>query len=715
MALLALFTTTSVAQKTDFTLEDVFVKRIFGVRGAGGFEVLNNGEEYHSLGPMEPGWTIDKFNLKTGEKTGTIINSSDLKTSISLESYTFSKDEKYILATTQNEAIYRHSTKAFAYVIDIDGKQITQISTEKVMYATLSPDNSRVAYVKDNNLYVYNLKTKKHFQITKDGAKNKIINGGVDWVYEEEFSMSQGFEWSPDGKYIAFFKFDESKVKEFSMDMFSGLYPSQEKWKYPKAGEDNSKVNVFIYNVAKNKSVKCATDIESDQYIPRIKWTNESGKLSIQRLNRLQNDWSLLFADAKNGITTLIINEKSTTYVDISDNLTFLAGKKQFIYTSEKSGYNHVYLYDYEQRKETMVTSGSWEVTGISQIDETNGLLYFTSTETSTTEDRLYSIKLDGSDKKLLTPEAGNHMINFMNGGKYYVDLYSSLNVPYVGILKSADGSWNRKLEDNQKAVDKMKNYNFGTVEFGSLKTEDKVDLNYYMMKPHDFDPAKKYPVLMFVYGGPGINMVRNSWGGRNYFYHQLLTEKGYIVMCVDNRGTGHRGADFKKSTYLNLGKLEHHDQEQAAKWLGKQNYVDASRIGIWGWSFGGYMTSLCMTKSPAIFKTGIAVAPVTNWRFYDNIYTERFLRKPSENAVGYDTNSPINFVKNIKGNYLLIHGTGDDNVHFQNTVEMINSMIQAGVKYDSEIYPNRNHGIGDPKASYHLYNRMTEYILKNL
>lgn len=703
------------AQKSDITLEDIFVKRTFGVRGGGGFNVMQNGEEYTELSVKEGQWSIDKYGLKSGNKTATVISGTDLKTNVMPEGYQFSNDEKYILVMAESEQIYRHSERGYAYVIDIAAKQIMSISTEKVMYPTLSPDNSSVAFVKDNNLYVYKLKTKKLIAITKDGARNKVINGAVDWVYEEEFSMSQGFQWSADGSYLAYYRFDESAVKEFSMDIFSGLYPAQEQWKYPKAGEDNSKVNVFIYDTKKGKSVKCATDLEADQYVPRIKWTSEAGKLSIQRLNRTQNHWDLLFADAKTGKTTLVLTETSETYVDINDNLSFIPGKKQFIYTSEKSGYNSIYLYDYELKKSTAIVEEKYDVIAVCNVDLAGNKVYYTSAEQGPTEDKLYCINMDGTQKKLITHESGNHIINFMNGGKYFVDLYSSLNNPYVVKLIAADGGWERTLEDNKGVREKMNNYNFGEVTFSSFKTEDGVLLNYWMMKPHNFDPNKKYPVLMHVYGGPGHNTVRNTWSGRNFLWHQMLTQKGYIVISVDNRGTGNRGAAFKKSTYLNLGKLEHRDQEQAAKWLASQSFVDPARIGIWGWSFGGYMTSLCMTKSSEVFKMGIAVAPVTNWRYYDNIYTERFLRRPSENAVGYDTNSPINFVKNIKGNYLIVHGTADDNVHFQNTVEMVDAMIKAGVKFDSEIYPNRNHGIGDPKAIYHLYNRMTDYILKNL
>lgn len=729
----ALLQVANAQDKKNFTLEDIFKNGTFAAKGAPGFEVMNNGISYSIMMPEgEHDWKICRIDLETGKDTQVIFSSTSISRKIDPESYEFSNDEKYILLTTQTERIYRHSTRALAFVVNIEAKTITEIGTEKVMYPTISPNNSMVAYVKENNMYVMDLNSGKEMAITTDGKKNEINNGAVDWVYEEEFTMSRGFEWSPDSKYIAYYRFDESKVKEFSMTMYGGLYPGEEKWKYPKAGEDNSKVDVFIYNTENRMKIQCKTGSENDQYLPRIQWTQNPGYLSIQKLNRWQNEWTLMFAQAETGATFDVLKETSKTYVDISDNLRFLKNKNCFLYTSEKSGFNHIYLVDFSnyfgkeniiasnqntanKGKETQITTGNWEVLNICAFDEKKGIIFFTSTEASSIEDHLYSINLKGKDKKSLTPEPGNHMINFSKSSTYFTDITSTINTPYKYSLRKAHSDWQRVLEDNENLKNTLGKYNFGSSEFSTMTTTSGTTLNYWIMKPYNFDPNKKYPVLMHVYGGPGINTVRNNFGGRNYYWHQYLTQMGYIVISVDNRGTGHRGEEFKKCTYLNLGKLEHQDQTDAAKWIGSQPWADPARIGIWGWSFGGYMSSLCITKSNDVFKTAIAVAPVTNWRYYDNIYTERFLRRPADNADGYDQNSPINFVKDIKGNYLLIHGTGDDNVHFQNSVEMVNAMIKAGVKFDSEYYPNRNHGIGDRPAQYHLYRRMTDYLLEKL
>jgi dipeptidyl-peptidase-4 len=717
------FFTAFAQPKKDFTLEDIFKNGTFQSKGAATLNVMNNGKSYSAMISSEKsGWKICRIDLETTKDTQLIFSSIDGASNISPESYEFSADEKFLLLTEKSERIYRHSSKSLAYVVDIEKKKVLPVDNEKIMYPTLSPDNKWVAYVKENNLYLFNLITGEITIVTKDGKKNEIINGAVDWVYEEEFSMSSGFEWSPDGKYIAFYKFDESKVHEFSMPIYGNLYPQNETWKYPKAGEDNSVVNIYIYNtIEQSQAVRCQF-APADQYFPRIGWTKEPGILSVQHLNRLQNEWTLFFANAKDGSVKNVQVIKNEKFIDITDNLIFIKGKHQFINTAVFNGYNHIYLHDYSDivgnakpQTDVFITKGNWDVLSIACFDELKEMIYFNSAEGGATEDHFYSIQVSGKKKTNLTPEPGNHLVMLGKGNKYFTDITSTINTPVKYILRKIGSKWQRILENNNELSLKFSEYNFGKTEFGKMPLRKGDTFNYYIMKPWNFDASKKYPVLMYVYGGPGANTVRNSYGGRNYLWHQLLTEKGYIVVSVDGRGTGHRGEVFQKSTYLQLGKLELQDQTDAAKWLGKMSWVDATRIGIWGWSFGGYMSSNCITKSADVFKTAIAVAPVTNWRYYDNIYTERYMRTPQENADGYDQNSPINFVSGIKGNYLLIHGTGDDNVHFQNSVEMVNAMIKAGVKYDSEYYPNRNHGIGDRAAQYHLYRRMTDYLLEKL
>jgi dipeptidyl-peptidase-4 len=682
-------------------------------------------------------------------------------------SYEISSDEKFMVVQYEMQQVYRHSFTAKCYVVDLQNHKITYIP-ERMRYPTLSPDNKRIAYVKNNNVFIYNLLAAKETQITSDGEENKIINGAVDWVYEEEFTMDNGMRWSPSGGFLAFYHFDESKVKEFSMDMFNSksLYPSQTQWKYPKAGEDNAKVDVHIYSLNDQQTRIAKTNSQKDQYLPRIQWTQTDAFLSIQRLNRWQNHWELLFCDPMNGNCELILEEVDSAYVDITDNLTFIPKTSQFIYSSEKSGFNHLYLHDYSeciekgnvspncaatQRYSKAITTGNFDVIRFLGYVDANKCVIYSSSEQSMIEDHVYSVGLNGKGKKRLTELGFNYNVTLGPNAIYYTESRSNnSNLPIVEHrIKRMDGKWSKDVELNTAWSEKMKSMNLGQVKFDDYATDTSVTgywktefwhlaaqngwdaktaiaqytihqqlLNKqitYTIYPPNFDATKKYPVLMFVYGGPGSNQVRNQFGSRNFFYHQYLASQGYLISVVDNRGTGRKGAIFKKSTYLELGLLESTDHAYAAKQMSTLPYVDASRIGIWGWSFGGYMSSSAITKHSDVFKAAVAVAPVTHWKFYDNIYTERYLRRPIDNPLGYENNSPLNFTDGIKGNYLLVHGTGDDNVHWQNSAEMINAMIKSGAKYDSEVYPNRNHGIGDRAASFHLYRRMTNFILEKL
>ncbi len=682
-------------------------------------------------------------------------------------SYEISSDEKFMVVQYEKQQVYRHSFTAKSYVVDLQLHKITYIPG-RMRYPTLSPDNKRVAYVKDNNVFIYDLIAGTETQITTDGAENKIINGAVDWVYEEEFTMDNGMRWSPSGSFLAFYHFDESKVKEFSMDMFNSkaLYPSQTQWKYPKAGEDNAKVDVHIYSLSDQQTRIAKTGSERDQYLPRIQWTQTDQFLSIQQLNRWQNHWELLFCNSANGDCGVALEEIDSAYVEITDNLTFIPNSTQFIYSSEKSGFNHLYLHDYRdcvekgqfqnyctptQRYSKAITTGNFDVIRfLGYVNATKSVVY-SSSEQSVLEDHVYCIGLNGKGKKRLTEPGFNYTVALGPNAIYYTESRSSnSNLPVAEHrIKRLDGKWSKDVELNAAWTEKMASLNLGAVKFGEFNT-DTTKTGYwktefwnlatqngwdaktavtqynahsallskqisYTIYPANFDANKKYPVLMFVYGGPGSNQVRNQFGSRNFFYHQYLASQGYLITVVDNRGTGRKGAIFKKSTYLELGLLESTDHAFAAKQMASLPYVDAGRIGIWGWSFGGYMSSTAITKHSDVFKAALAVAPVTHWKYYDNIYTERYLRRPIDNPLGYEDNSPINFTDGIKGNYLLVHGTGDDNVHWQNSAEMINAMIKSGVRYDAEVYPNRNHGIGDRAASYHLYRRMTEFVLQKL
>ncbi len=676
---------------------------------------MNNGEFYTILEYGNSGTSIDKYSYSSFEKVSTIVSGTDLPEAPFFTSYTFSADEKQILLATEASPIYRHSYTAKHYLYDVASKSLTEISSGVEQEPTFSPDGKKIAYVRDNNIYVVNLADSTETQLTSDGKKNEIINGITDWVYEEEFAFVRAFEWSPDGKYIAYLKFDEKEVPEISMDVFgTTLYPEQMKFKYPKAGEKNSKVSLHIYSFDNDSSIKAETE-EGDFYIPRIKWNKQKHSLSYISLNRHQNDLKLNLINANSMKEMTLINEKSETYIDVNDNLTFL-DDNSFIWTSEKDGFNHVYLYNSVGTLIKQVTNGDWEVTDFYGYDAKSKRAFYQSTEVGSINRGVYSIKLSGKSKKELCVELGTNSAIFSNNFKYYISTLSDANSPSIYSLnKASNGKVIKIIEDNTELKNTLANYSLTEKKFLTIKIKEGVELNTWMMKPKDFNPTKKYPVFMYVYGGPGSQTVQNSWAGSNYMWFQMLTEKGYIVVSVDNRGTGGKGADFKKSTYKELGKLEIEDQIAAAKYLGSLPYVDENRIGMFGWSYGGYMTSLAMTKGADVFKMGIAVAPVTNWRFYDSVYTERYMQTPQENESGYDTNSPINYVSKLKGPYLLVHGSADDNVHYQNTMRMIESLVQANKQFDLFIYPDKNHGIYGGNTRLHLYNKMTKFIENNL
>jgi len=709
----------AVAQegRKDITLEDIFNLRKFRSENVYGIQSMNKDEMFSQY----KNDSLNLYSYKNGKRIGTVVTSKELiplgdSTPISMREYRFSANEKKIIFTTETERIYRHSGKSNHYIYDIDRVVLTLLSANgKQQLASFSPDANKVAFVRDNNLFVVDLENDSELPITTDGEDNKIINGAPDWVYEEEFSFAKGFQWSPDGKRIAYYKFDESQVEEFEMTMWGGLYPDQYKYKYPKAGEDNSIVSIHIYNLETKETFTVDPGKETDYYIPRIKWTKDPYTLSVLWMNRLQNELKILFADAKTGESKTIYTESNKCYIDVADNLTFLNNGEKFIFTSEQDGYHHIYLFDLLGNLEQQITKGSWDVHQFLGVDEKKGILYYTSSESSPLNRDLYVIKLDGTGKKKLSDMVGTNSIKFSKQFKYYINSYSNANTPPLITVHDSKGKRIRTLKDNHTLKEITKAYHFSRKEFFTFTTPEGIDLNGWMIKPPDFDSTKKHPVLMYVYGGPGSQTVRNSWGGGNAWY-QLLAQKGVIVVSIDNRGTGSRGEAFKKMTYMQLGKYETIDQIEAARYLGALFYVDEERIGIWGWSYGGYMTASCLTKGADYFTMGMAVAPVTNWRYYDNIYTERFMRTPQENPEGYDENSPVNHVDKLKGNLLIVHGTADDNVHFQNSIDLTAALVKANKQFDMQFYPNSNHGIYTGKNTrYHLYSLLTEYVIRTL
>lgn len=698
------------------SLEDVWVTYKFYASGPDELISMKDGENYTLLSEN----AIVKYSYKTGKKVGPIFSLTDIASAEtnpkSIEDYVFSDDEKRILFSTDHEQIYRHSFRANYFVWDLTSKKLIPVSeNHKQQLALLSPDGKKVAYVFENNIYIKDLESKVEKQITMDGKINSIINGIPDWVYEEEFSFSRAFFWSPDGKYISYMRFDETNVKEFNLTMYGDLYPSESRYKYPKAGEENSKVSLQMYDVNSGKTYPVDCGKETDQYIPRMLWTNTPGVLSFVRMNRLQNKYELLLADASNGSSRVIFTEENKTYIEITGEVTFTKDGKNFFRISDKSGYNHIYMYDINGAQTSQITSGNWDVDAFKGYDETSKTVYYTSSETSPTQRNLYCIGIDGKGKKCLTPEKGTNEVSFSKSFKYFVNDYSSAVIPDIYTLYDNTGKQIRILQDNTDLLAKMKESQFAKKEFFTCKTSDGVELNGWMIKPTNFDPNKKYPVFMSVYGGPGSQEVLDKW---DYYqvWHQHLASKGYIVVSVDNRGTGARGAEFRKCTYLKLGNIEAIDQIEAAKYLGSLAYVDAGRIGIWGWSYGGYLSTLCLEKGAGVFKMAVAVAPVTNWRYYDSIYTERYNGLPKDNAQGYDDNSPINHTKKMKGKYLLCHGTADDNVHFQNSMELVTKLVESNKQFEMQFYPNSNHGIYTGRNTrYHLFSRMTNFIAENL
>jgi dipeptidyl-peptidase-4 len=704
--------------KKQITLDDLYKSNSFAMKSVSGFNGMKDGQHYTKIVTSGKTQYIVKYSFENPADSQVLFDNSKTlyngKT-VSVDDYSFSKDEQKMLLKTEGENIYRRSVKYVVYTYDLKTGNIQLVNSTKILHSTFSPDASQIAYVANNNLLLVSPDAGVSDPISTDGEWNKIINGNCDWVYEEEFGFSKAYDWSPDGNYIAYYRFDESKVHEYSMPMYDELYPKNYSYKYPKAGEDNSIVEIYIYDVKNKKSVKANAGTETDQYIPRIKWTKDNNTLCIYRMNRLQNKLELLFANATTGVSEVVYTETNPYYVDVDDNMTFLPDNSSFIFDSEQDGFNHLYRYDWKKKKLTCLTPGNYDVAGITGIDEEAKQLYYTAAEKTPLERKLYAIGWDGKGKKTLTPEDGTHNITTVTGSKYFLDKHSSLTVPPVYYLRNASGKIIRTLEDNHGLVEKMKEYDLGKLELKQIKISENNTFNAWMITPPNFDPNKKYPVLMYQYSGPGSQEVADRFPLGNYFWHQMLAQKGYIIFCADGTGTGFRGQEFKKKTYLQLGKLESNDQISFAKYLAEQPYVDKGRIGIWGWSYGGFMSSTCLFKGNDVFKAAIAVAPVTNWRYYDNIYTERYMRTPKENETGYDSNAPEKMADKLNGKLLLIHGTADDNVHFQNSTMLVNALIKANKDFDSEYYPNRNHGISGNNARPHLYKRMTEFILNNL
>ncbi len=708
------FTSLIFSQKKNFTVQEIFTNRNFYGKSLRNVQWFSGGEKYSFVKFNKEKLSMDLYehDVTTG-KENVIVESSQLKKDSTskpffINYYRWSKDNNYILFTSFLH--YRYSIPGGDIILyNTKDKSILRIEqkNDEILAPQLSPDNKKLAYVKNNNLYVFDISSKKEKQLTFDGNKI-ILNGRFDWVYQEELDGKQGWEWSPDSKHIAFYRLDQSNVPEIQIAKWDSLYFNFMKLRYPKAGAKNSTVKIGIIDIGNMKTNWLDLGKETDVYYPRIAFTKNPNILSVQRINRLQNHLELLFFDINSGTSNLIIEETSDAWIDIKNKPQFLEDGNRFIWLSETDGFLHLYLYDYQGNLINQITKGKWEVDKIIGVDEKMQQLYYSSNERGAIYSDVYKINLDGTNKKRLSPHKGANSI--ILGEKYFILTHSSANTPSIISLYKKDGEKiNDLIVNDFSAFDE---YNMSKKEFFQFKTSDGVLLNAFMIKPPEFNKNKKYPVLFYNYSGPGSQIVKDN---RRSLWNFLLAQKGYIIFGLDNRGTGGRGTAFKHLVYKKLGTWEVNDMIEGAKYLSTLSYVDTARIGIWGWSYGGYMSALTLAKAPKYFKMAISVAPVTDWHFYDDIYTERYMSLPNLNKEGYDKASVLTYAKNIKGKLLLVHGTGDDNVHFQNSVKLVEKLVESNIQFRTMYYPESNHSMNGPNARMHLYEMMTDFILNNL
>jgi len=684
---------------------------------------MADGENYTLL---INGKAVVKYNYKTGATVDTLFSVSQLKdTRIkTISGYEFSPNEARLLVYTNIKYRYRRMFTADYYLYDIKRKEISTLSDNGSEEVPLfSPDSRYIAFARENNIYMKKLDFNTEIPITKDGLKDNIINGTPDWVYEEEFTATRYFEWSPDSKLLAFVKFNESQVQQFSFQLYKDkskenneltLYPSLVEFKYPKAGENNSKVSVCIYDDF-YKSIKTIQLPNSDEdfYIPRIKFTNSVDQLAVFKLNRNQNQLDMLITNPKSTLSKLVLRQQDKYYVDFEniDFTHFTADNEYFVNVNEQDGFRHAYLYRMNGTLVKQLTSGKWDLSSVYGFDEKKQILYYQSAEVSPMQRDVYTVDLKGK-KVRLTDGKGTHNADFNSTLTCFVDNASQAETPNILTLRSNAGSAIRVIGNNAQIDKKFNDLNLPHKEFFSFTTSENVKLNGWILKPSNPDPNKKYPVLMVQYSGPDSQQALDSW---HIDWEYYLATQGYVVACVDGRGTGARGSEFRKCTYEQLGNLETKDQIEAAKYLGQQTFIDKDRIGIWGWSYGGYMTLMAMSSGEKVFKAGIAVAPVTDWRLYNSAYTERFMRRPQENFKGYDQSSALLRADKLQGNLLIVHGTADDNVHTQNTMLYIDKLVAADKQFEMQLYTDKNHSILGQQTRRHLYTRMSEFLFKNL
>ena len=701
---LAIFSSVSFFSQT-ITLDKIYSGYYRG-KGISGISSLKNGENYVVI---EPGG-IAKYSYKTTKKDGNIVEGR-------FQSYIFNDDESKILLLKDSQPIYRHSFLGKFDVRDLKtGKTFSLNGGNFVQEPTFSPDGTKVAFVADNNLFYQDLNSGNMVKITDDGKKNSILNGLADWVYEEEFGHARLYEWTKNSDAIVFIKSDETEVPEMYIPIYEKqLYPSEMRFKYPKAGEKNSVVSAQLYRLDNAKTIALNLSNFKNYYIPNVYHTAKADEIILVTSERLQNASDVLKVNTKTGNVSKLFTESDKRWID-TDNVTLeFLDDNSFIWGAERDGNRHLYWYDQNGKLKKQITKGDWEVTDYYGYNPKTNEVYIQSTQMGSINIVVSKVNIKTGKTTVISNNSGTNSANFSQNYNYFIETSSSAQKPYTYVLKDGNGKVLKELQNNDDQLKKLQADNLVTKEFFTIPNEAGDQMNAWIMKPKDFDPSKKYPLFMFQYSGPGSQQVTNSWDTGNGLWFNHLVQQGYIVACVDGRGTGYKGTDFKKVTYMNLGKYEIEDQIAAAKWFGKQSYIDKDRIGIFGWSFGGYMASLALTKGADVFKTGIAVAPVTNWRYYDSVYTERFMRTPQENPKGYDDNSPTSYAQLLKGKFLLIHGTADDNVHFQNSMEFSEALIQNKKQFEFMAYPDKNHGIYGGQTRPQLYQKMTNFILENL
>lgn len=717
-------TTINAAEKID--IQSV-TNGTFAAKRISGIDPLKGTDQYAQI--SADGKQIVKYSFKTGKQTGVLfdVNNTIGESIKSFDGYIMSPDGKRMLIQTQTESVYRRSFKAVYYIYDMQNRRLDKLSEgDKQQVPVWSPDGLQVAFVRDNNIFLVKLLyDNSESQVTKDGKFNHIINGLPDWVYEEEFSFNSALEFNADGTMLCWIKFDESAVKTYSLQLFKGMkperkeyetYPGEYSYKYPKAGEDNAKVSVWSFDIKSKKIQQLQVPVDADGYIPRLKSTSNPARMIVYTTNRHQDELNLYAVNPRSTVSQLLVQDKVNKYVKEGTIGSVTIGNDYILMPSDRDGYTGIYLYNMNGTQLRHV-GGQFDITDIYGYDEKTGDIYYQAAAINPHDRQIYVAHKNGKIERLSDKEGCNYAI-FSGDYRYFINTWSDYNTPYVYTTRDNQGRVLSTNLDNKELKAKIAEYGWTQKEAFSFTTSEGVKLDGWMVKPANFDSSRKYPVIMFQYSGPGNQQVMNSWNagsmGQGGAYDMYLAQQGYIVVCVDGRGTGGRGSDFEKSTYLNLGKLEARDQVETALYLGSLPYVDKNNIGIWGWSYGGFCTLMSMSEGRPVFKAGVAVAPPTSFRFYDTVYTERYMRTPKENAAGYDDN-PISRADKLNGALLICHGLADDNVHPQNTFEYSEALVQADKDFKENIYTNRNHSIFGGNTRRHLLRQITEWFNDHL